>query len=127
MKTPLVLLCLCLCNSCFVSKEQKKHYKIDQQKQSEVMLSAYLDTPFSGLFITLLKDSTCSWYSSGMLRTYEIGNWSRNGNIFTLTADTSLTHSVDIKQYSLDTNSHVLSPVENGASSLKLKVLFYHE
>jgi hypothetical protein len=65
-----------LLSSCTIPKEARifKHETTDW-RNSPTVLHAWLDTPLSGIFLTLRKNGTFDHTSSGPFQSFEAGTW----------------------------------------------------
>lgn len=61
---------------CTVSKEARSLKKATQSwRQSKIVMHAYADTPFSGIFLTLRENGKFEHTSSGLFKSFEAGTW----------------------------------------------------
>jgi hypothetical protein len=81
--------------SCTTPKEARILKKTTKQwRESSVVLDAYADTPFSGIFLTLRDNGKFEHTSSGLIKSFEAGTWTK-------TKDTLQLTYLDSKQNSL--------------------------
>lgn len=109
-------------SGCFVSKDQRVLYKTDQRRETDILLSAYLDTPLSGLFLTFQKDGTYGYLTSGMFKSYEHGTWQRNGDFFMLECTSSTDKIPFIRSVAIDTVSKRLILHYNDSVERTMKI-----
>ena len=71
-----LMLMIVLLNACTIPKEAsvlKRNVKA--WNNAALVLSAWADSPFSGLFLTLRGNGKFQLHSSGLIRSYEAGRW----------------------------------------------------
>lgn len=70
------LFILLLIQSCIISKEERfLKNSTKEWRKSEIVLQAWLDTPFSGVFLTLRENGKFEHTSSGLWQFFEAGSW----------------------------------------------------
>lgn len=71
---------------CTIPKDARILKKSAKQwRNSTVVLEAYADTPFSGLFLTLRENGKFEHISSGIIKSFEAGTWTNNADTLHLT------------------------------------------
>lgn len=92
-KSTLVLvLWLILLHSCTIPKDSRVLKRTTKEwRESKVVLHAWADTPFSGIFLTLRTNGKFEHTSSGLIKSFDAGTW-------TNLKDTIILVYVDSKQ-----------------------------
>ena len=81
MRVLLILLLSSGLFCCTIPKDARILKKSAKQwRNSAVVLEAYADTPFSGLFLTLRENGKFEHTSSGIIKSYEAGTWTSNAD-----------------------------------------------
>lgn len=95
--------------ACTVPKESRTLKRATKElRNSPVVLEGYLDTPFAGVFLILRENGTFEHTTSGLLRTFQAGNWNRTGDSISLSY-------LDIKKEVMETRMVI---VDQKSSSL---------
>ena|SRR5437879_11529876 len=65
--------------SCTIPKEARVQRRTTKSwRQSSVVLNAYADTPFAGIFLTLRENGKFEHTSSGVLKSFVAGAWTNS-------------------------------------------------
>lgn len=87
-----ILTCLLGICACITPKEARQLKKnTPDWRKSPVVLEAYADSPFAGIFLIFRENKKFEHTSSGMLQTFEAGSW-------TINQDTIHMYYVDYKE-----------------------------
>lgn len=71
--------------SCIVPKESRMLKKNTKDwREASTVLEGYADSPLSGSFLTLRENGKFEHTSSGMIKSFQAGNWTNNGDTITL-------------------------------------------
>ena len=69
------LLCIVM-NSCIIPKDARVLKRTTREwRESQTVLHAWADTPFSGIFLTLRANGKFEHTSSGLFQSFEAGRW----------------------------------------------------
>lgn len=75
-----------LLGACIVPKEARMLKKNTKEwRQSPVVLEAWVDSPLSSTFLTLRKNGKFEHFSTGLLRSFNAGEWTHTGDSIGLT------------------------------------------
>ena len=70
---------LILFESCTVTKDARILKRTTKEwRDSEIVLDAWADTPFSGIFLTLRNNGKFEHTSSGLIKSFEAGTWTNS-------------------------------------------------
>ena len=70
---------LTLFESCTIPREARNLKKTTKEwRDSPIVLNAWADTPFSGIFLTLRENGKFEHTSSGIMQSFEAGKWTNS-------------------------------------------------
>jgi len=73
-----VFLCI-LINSCITPKDARVLKRTTKEwRESKIVLEAWADTPFSGIFLTLRENGKFEHTSSGLVGSFHAGRWANS-------------------------------------------------
>lgn len=118
MKISVALTCfVLLMSSCIATKEGRVLKKTTKDwRESPLVLSGYLDTPFSGVFLYLRENGKFEHTSSGMLRGFSAGTWTFQNDTIRLNYLDSKKNVTAIKTVLKDTITRQLIFLEDSAA-----------
>lgn len=72
-------------SSCIIPKESRLLKKNTKDwRESSIVLEGYADSPLSGTFLTIRENGKFEHTSSGLVKSFEAGNWTYNLDTITL-------------------------------------------
>jgi hypothetical protein len=82
----IVVVLAVLMHSCIIPKDARILKRTTKTwRESPVVFHAYADTPFSGIFLILRENGKFEYTSSGLVGSFEAGNWTMNQDTIALT------------------------------------------
>jgi hypothetical protein len=79
IRIPIFLLLCVLIDSCTTPKDARILKRTTKEwRESKIVLHAWADTPFSGIFLTLRNNGKFEHIASGLIQSFEAGTWTNS-------------------------------------------------
>ena len=111
MKTSTVILIflLILINSCIIPKDARILKRTTKEwRESQIVLDAWTDTPFSGIFLTLRNNGKFEHTSSGLIKSFEAGTWTNSQDTIKLVYIDSKQNTIRNQKVTIDRQTSTL-------------------
>jgi hypothetical protein len=100
---------LSLFESCTIPKDARILKRATNEwRDSKIVLHAWADTPFNGIFLTLRDNGKFEYYSSGLIQSFEAGSWTNSQDTLRLVYVDSRQNSVEKKNVLIDRQTSTL-------------------
>jgi hypothetical protein len=77
--TPIFILLCVLINSCTIPKDARTLKRTTKEwRESPIVMDAWADTPFYGIFLTLRENKKFEHTTSGLMGSFEAGTWTNS-------------------------------------------------
>jgi hypothetical protein len=94
---------LILFESCTIPKDARILKRTTKEwRDSKIVLHAWADTPFSGIFLTLRDNGKFEHTSSGLIQSFEAGTWTNSQDTLRLAYIDSKQHSIRNQKVTID-------------------------
>lgn len=112
MTKTLILTFICfliLFESCTIPKDARILKRTTKEwRDSKIVLHAWADTPFSGIFLTLRDNGKFEHTSSGLMQSFEAGTWTNSKDTLRLVYVDSKQNSVSKQNVLIDRQTSTL-------------------
>ena len=103
------VLLLILIESCTTPKDARILKRTTKEwRDSEVVLHAWADNPFSGIFLTLRNNGKFEHISSGLIKSFEAGTWTNSQDTIRLVYVDSQQNSIRNQKVKIDKQTSTL-------------------
>ena len=100
---------LTLFESCTISKDARSLKRTTKEwRYSKIILQAWADTPFAGIFLTLRDNGKFEHTSSGLMQSFEAGTWTNSQDTLKLIYVDSKQHMIRRQNVVIDRQTSTL-------------------
>lgn len=125
MKKTLTITFICfltLFESCTISKDARSLKRTTKEwRYSKIILQAWADTPFAGIFLTLRDNGKFEHTSSGLMQSFEAGTWTNSQDTLKLIYVDSKQHMIRRQNVVIDRQTSTLL-VEGDSSPVQMRL-----
>ena len=125
MKKTLTITFICfltLFESCTISKDARSLKRTTKEwRYSKIILHAWADTPFAGIFLTLRDNGKFEHTSSGLMQSFEAGTWTNSQDTLKLIYVDSKQHMIRRQNVVIDRQTSTLL-VEGDSSPVQMRL-----
>lgn len=113
---------LTLFESCTISKDARSLKRTTKEwRYSKIILQAWADTPFAGIFLTLRDNGKFEHTSSGLMQSFEAGTWTNSQDTLKLIYVDSKQHMIRRQNVVIDRQTSTLL-VEGDSSPVQMRL-----
>jgi hypothetical protein len=111
-----------LFESCTISKDARSLKRTTKEwRYSKIILQAWADTPFAGIFLTLRDNGKFEHTSSGLMQSFEAGTWTNSQDTLKLIYVDSKQHMIRRQNVVIDRQTSTLL-VEGDSSPVQMRL-----
>ena len=125
MKKTLTITFICfltLFESCTISKDARSLKRTTKEwRYSKIILQAWADTPFAGIFLTLRDNGKFEHTSSGLMQSFEAGTWTNSQDTLKLIYVDSKQHMIRRQNVVIDRQTSTLL-VEGDSTPVQMRL-----
>lgn len=112
-------------NSCTIPKDARILKRTTKEwRESTILMNAWEDTPYSGIFLTLRENKKFEHTSSGLIQSFEAGTWTTSHDTIRLTYLDSKQNAVRTQNVLIDKkNSTLIFEGDSTPVQMRLRIL----